>query len=297
MLKVRYSGKYQNGSLRHPYYWSTESDKGVSIDVIDYANWNIVENRKRLFDELTTESSFESREDYYQLTLNKIDAKAGRGLMRFVYNGSIYKAMMDVYPDHKWLIWKFEQKLPVGFWETHSHQVQYMDWLGDQLGIKTKEDWYDKKWEQLTSHGNRLLDKYNNSPSVLLKAVYPEHDWQIEKFRRTPLGYWEMIESHLRFIGKITKEMNIQRMEDWYQVTNQDVKGRGGQRLLHYYDGSIINVLKKVFPEHTWLTWNFKFIPKNHWKSKENQLEFMEWLGGQLNHKTMDDWYSLSTLR
>jgi hypothetical protein len=54
------------------------------------------------------------------------------------YSGSLLKALSDVYRDHKWLPWKFQQ-VSAGFWDSPANQRDYFDWLGKELGIVTLE--------------------------------------------------------------------------------------------------------------------------------------------------------------
>ena len=52
--------------------------------------------------------------------------------------------------------------------------------------------------------------------------------------------------------------------------------------------------MQKVYPEHNWMLWKFKGVPKGFWDSKDNQKNFMDWLYIQLGFKSMQDWYALS---
>ena len=51
------------------------------------------------------------------------------------------KLITSVYPNYKWLPWKFNQT-PKGFWNDENNIKEYMNWLSEQLNIKTMEDWY-----------------------------------------------------------------------------------------------------------------------------------------------------------
>ena len=41
------------------------------------------------------------------------------------YDGSIYKALVTVYPQHNWIPWNFE-KVPNGFWEDTNNQKKFI---------------------------------------------------------------------------------------------------------------------------------------------------------------------------
>ena len=67
-----------------------------------------------------------------------------------------------------------------------------------------------------------------------------------------------------------------------------------GGTLINYYSGSIINLVKTVYPNYKWLPWKFIQAPKGYWNDENNVKEYMNWLSEQLNIKTMEDWYRVS---
>ena len=48
----------------------------------------------------------------------------------------------NTYPNYKWLPWKFSQTSK-GYWDDTNNVKEYMNWLSEQLNIKTMEDWYN----------------------------------------------------------------------------------------------------------------------------------------------------------
>jgi hypothetical protein len=53
-------------------------------------------------------------------------------------------------------------------------------------------------------------------------------------------------------------------------------------------------MVTSLLPEHQWQMWKFSTVPKGFWKDKNNQKKFLEWLGGQLQFKHWEDWYSVT---
>ena len=37
-----------------------------------------------------------------------------------------------------------------------------------------------------------------------------------------------------------------------------------------------------------------KIIPNGYWNSKENRIDYMNWLSKKLNIKSMEDWYKVT---
>jgi hypothetical protein len=50
----------------------------------------------------------------------------------------------------------------------------------------------------------------------------------------------------------------------------------------------------EIFPEFPWQLWKFSRVPRNFWQDKNNQINFMNWLGTQLGIKNTEDWYNVT---
>ena len=69
----------------------------------------------------------------------------GRTLIKY-NNKSHIKLITSVYSNYKWLPWKFNHA-PKGYWNDENNVKEYMNWLSEQLNIKTMEDWYKVSFE------------------------------------------------------------------------------------------------------------------------------------------------------
>jgi hypothetical protein len=67
--------------------------------------------------------------------------------------------------------------------------------------------------------GQSLVLKYNGSPSLLLAAVYPEHDWLPWKFDKCPQKYWDNVNNKRKFMDWAATQLNVKEMNDWYSVS------------------------------------------------------------------------------
>jgi len=60
---------------------------------------------------------------------------------------------------------------------------------------------------------------------------------------------------------------------------------------------NICKALSTAYPNHTFLPWKFKQVPKLFWKDRDNLQQLMTWLGEQLGYKAPEDWYQLTAAR
>jgi len=140
---------------------------------------------RKYFCWLRGQLGFKVMEDWYKLSAEAMLQNCGASL-GYYYKGSPSKALMDVYPEHDWKLWKFGS-LPKRFWNPIENQRQYFDWLKLHLGYSDMEDWYKVTIEDFHRNGgSQLLHRYyKNSLPTALQTVYPEHHWDLDRWCQT----------------------------------------------------------------------------------------------------------------
>jgi hypothetical protein len=138
--------------------------------------------------------------------------------------------------------------------------------------------------------------------------VYPNNEWLPWKFTICPDNYWDDLKNQRKFLDWAAKQLNVNKMSDWYSITSkvnktnissgnffEELNDIGGSVLLKYkYAGSLPDLLSSVYPEHEWLPWKFPRLPDNFWEDAKNERKFMDWAAKQLNIKEMGDWYNVT---
>src|SRR5689334_5535227 len=103
-------------------------------------------------------------------------------------------------------------------------------------------------------------------------------------------GYWKDFKNHREFFDILGKELEFKNLDDWYNITTEQIQNAGGHTLLaEYYYNSPSTALKKIYPEHNWIPWKFNRAPSGLWKESENHLLFFDWLGEKLGLKQLND--------
>jgi hypothetical protein len=74
---------------------------------------------------------------------------------------------------------------------------------------------------------------------LALRAVYPEYHWQ-EQGNHLPQGYWNSLQNQRQFFDSLAKKFNIQKPEDWYKITVDEVVHNGGSFIQRHYKGSLL---------------------------------------------------------
>src|SRR5689334_18676447 len=103
------------------------------------------------------------------------------------------------------------------------------DWVMAQLGYKCMEDWYNVTVENIHKNGGgSLLNRYKGSPSLALQSVYPEHNWELERSSHKPRNFWKNKENQKNLLDCLHNQFGHKCMEDWYNVTAEDIQKNGG---------------------------------------------------------------------
>src|SRR5690348_7266838 len=96
-------------------------------------------------------------------------------------------------------------------------------------------------------------------------------------------------------------KLGYNKMEDWYNISAEDIENHGANLLLQYYDHSPSKAVMNAFPDYNWMTWKFKIVPRGYWehllKDTAEQKRVIEWLSEQFYIENKEDWYRTSLQR
>ena len=212
--------------------------------------WDLEENHRRFFDWLGKQLGFHSVNDWNRLTREDVTMWKGNTMLAKYYRGSPLKALQTLYPEVNWLDWNFE-KVRSGFWKDLSNCRMFLDWLGQQLGVKSMDDWYNITKDTMIQKGaGSLLRKYDSSPAKMLTSVYKEHDWMIWKFSKVNIRSWENPQIQRQYLDWLAKGMFFESSKDWYRVSLTEISKKASLTLFKKYGKA--QVLPKVYPEEQW---------------------------------------------
>eukprot|EP01114_Cavostelium_apophysatum_P017565 TRINITY_DN5254_c0_g1_i1.p1 TRINITY_DN5254_c0_g1~~TRINITY_DN5254_c0_g1_i1.p1 ORF type:complete len:742 (+),score=155.67 TRINITY_DN5254_c0_g1_i1:67-2292(+) len=215
-------------------------------------------NRRTFMEELGSDMNFTSWKDYYLLRYSDIVDFGGETLLHNIYNGSVRRAIMDIFPEYEWDPMNFQGVNQRWEGKGVSAHRKIFDLMAARMKLSTMDDWYQVRVRDIAKHGGGgvLAQFYGNSPLRALKAIYPEHNWQFWKFSTVPHHHWDNEDDVRDYIKWVQGELGIEKLDDWYSVTLQQLRILGGGWLPTKYT-SLPVLLKMVFPEHDWETKKF----------------------------------------
>lgn len=254
--------------------------------------WTDDDSCRRYMQWLRGKMHYSTDEDWYQITADDFKMFNGGGILH-AFKDSPILILKHVYPDNDWLEWKFSVA-PKHTWSNVAVITKYMHWLGNVLGYISLDDWYSITQEDLKQHyGCGLLNAYG-SLYVILKMVFPKHDWMIWRFSKSPPNIWEqkdILQAYMRWLGRM---LGYETLEDWYNVSINDFVNNHAGVLCHNCGHSPIAILTMAFPHYEWIVWKFRKAPKGTWLSEDTLQKYMHWLGSKLGYNSLNDWYGVS---
>ena len=79
-------------------------------------------------------------QDWYKITHEQVkQLQGGKELLRH-YNGSLSRALVDIFPLVDWKMWRFENhKVPAHFWDDTNNQKKFFDDFAQEMNIQKME--------------------------------------------------------------------------------------------------------------------------------------------------------------
>jgi len=132
--------------------------------------------------------------------------------------------------------------------------------------------------------GLHLLKLHDSSVSKLLKALYHDYPWELSRFSVKPRHFWKDEHNQRVFMATLRHKLGIAEddLDTWYKVTNATIVKYGGAGFLNVFDGSWINALNSLFPDHDWDPTKFVNTPRHLYTSEPNRRKLMDRIGRKL---------------
>ena len=226
---------------------------------VPVGSWDNPQRRRQYLKWLEQRLNFKEPSDWYRITMDDFYVNFGGSLQ--VYVPSIIELTKELYPKYEWHPWRFKIA-PSGTWINPETHRKFLEWVAVQRSNEDFTDWYSISGEELDALGGGKLKQMYGSIAELIIKNFPEFDFQFWRFRKSR-GNWSQIENQRKFLSWVEQELELKAPEDWYNVTEDDITRLGGITLLSgYYDSSLADCIRSVFPEYELEEHLFKFSGK-----------------------------------
>ncbi len=209
-----------------------------------------LQNNRRYMAWLGTQLGFRKIDDWYRVTTADFQKHRG-GACLMDHRSSASQFVAACYPEYDWKPWLFE-RAPNGFWKNRKTCRQYLKWLGERLGYKRLDDWYNVKLSDfLGNQGLQLTKRHIGSVASIVMTLIPRREWHEWKFTRVPPGFWKDPKNIRRYVEWLGRQLRCRHPHDWLSVRRADFIAKYGGSLLGEYR-SHWSVLKIRYPREHW---------------------------------------------
>mgnify|MGYP003373223661 CR=1 FL=1 len=254
------------------------------LPIVPTGFWDKRANQRRYIAWLGEKLGYKKPVDWYQVRGNDIISS-----LKKRYPGGNAELLNALFPEWNLHPSKFRPSAirENRKWSAIAYQRTQLQSLGKSLGFKSPRDWYKLKCSQIP---HWLLKNYKSNPATLVTTLLPELQLNVWLFSKTPKYHWDNENSIQEFAQWFAAWKKIKRVDQWYRVARSDLP----QALLLRYSNSLYKTVCALVPGHSFKPWLFRQTAPNFWSNRQNQIDYMDWLGRQKNRTKPEHWYEAS---
>ena len=285
-----------NGSLvaalqtNYPEHnWET-LEKNVPIGSSSADFWEHPDCYRNFLDKMYVKYNLESIEAWKGVSTRAVVKEGGVKLLEKF--GNLHNALRGVYDE---IDWEFlNARIGIEFWYDRDNLLEFFERVFIKLKLSSIEDWGTLSSKFIRDYGgNEILRIHNGSHFNALQIAFPDYEWKILKLKFIPTKFWNERRNIIQFFQEVEELFQIQKPEDWYKYTYDDLANLQGSGLLKLYDTSLADALNNIYSDDKKFHWDvFKFpkLPPTFFDFKENHKRFMDHLYEKLKFKSLDSW-------
>jgi hypothetical protein len=254
---------------------------------VNYGHWSDVNVQREALERAGKQLGVKELDDWYSISRSDIKLS----FISYYYKGSLRSALKNLYPHHQWDSNRFSRI----YWNDKDAQRDALERYGrEKLGVKELDDWHSVSPKEVTKALSFIHNHYGSLKRAL-KALYPNHRWKWKPIERAPIRYWKNLHVQREALEKYGRtHFGVKQLDDWYNVNSAEIRTMCSF-IGEYYNGSLYNTLKTLYPHHKWDMLRFLKVPHRYWKEQSAKREGMDRCGRELGVKELDDWYRVST--
>eukprot|EP00026_Physarum_polycephalum_P002048 Phypoly_transcript_02052.p1 GENE.Phypoly_transcript_02052~~Phypoly_transcript_02052.p1 ORF type:complete len:648 (+),score=89.30 Phypoly_transcript_02052:207-2150(+) len=257
-----------------------------------YAQWHIASSRRKFFEYFAKKKGFNysNPESWYAQSQDEILLTKGANKVIAYHNGSVSRALIDLFPNIGLVPSKFWRWHAKAFFTAHAEDIGF-----DPLQA---EIWYLQTYEQLMSRkGAWTVVSYHRNLATTLMKTFPDIGLVESKLKllSTPPPQdraTEMVQRR-RFFEKYAAHFSFDPLDakNWYAQSRDRIrnfKGAYSTVLQHY--PKLSDAIADVFPEIGFE--KTKFGNKTLWHKTEHRRKFFENYASEngFDHRISENW-------
>lgn len=255
-------------------------------------HWQKQANIREFMDRIKEHYSIKELADWKKITWEIIEKHSGITL-RAIFN-SFPQLFRKAYPEITFEATDICLRVPKNYWENTENRKKFIKKLkNENENLKTYGQWKNLKQREFVAlGGSAIIAKYKNFEELLndlsddvngLRYYSPVKHWDIHKIRET--------------MDKIGEQLGVKNVKDWENILFTDFLKIPEAKNFFLRYSTFFDLLKDVYPEHSWDEFNRPVLPYGYWKNKENQRKFLDSFAKKYSLHSPEDWSKISRVQ
>eukprot|EP00011_Vannellida_sp_DIVA3-517-6-12_P001220 CAMPEP_0114609758 /NCGR_PEP_ID=MMETSP0168-20121206/3251_1 /TAXON_ID=95228 ORGANISM="Vannella sp., Strain DIVA3 517/6/12" /NCGR_SAMPLE_ID=MMETSP0168 /ASSEMBLY_ACC=CAM_ASM_000044 /LENGTH=525 /DNA_ID=CAMNT_0001820681 /DNA_START=1 /DNA_END=1578 /DNA_ORIENTATION=+ len=256
-------------------------------------DWSDAAVQRSFLEHVADEKGVNCPKDWRNVSAKDVAQLGGRPLLRR-YNNSLFAALQATFPEQDLEPFLCRPQVPKGFWDDAANKRRFMDYVAKQHSVASQADWKRVSTRDIARLGGARLLRGHGNVVELLKAAYPEQEWEELQCRpQASDAYWSSRHNCRAFLQRVAAAHGIRAPEDWRKVSRRMVADIGGKALFHHYP-TLLDALRAAFPEQVFEERACRqAVSRGYWESSANRRAFLETIAAEHGVKTAEDWKSV----
>ena len=252
-------------------------------------------NQQRgLIDSLVSKFRLKSLNELVKTSPSKLGKYGCKKLLEN-YSNDVEQLFTTLYPKYQFDFSHLNTKNNL---KSLENQRVFMDNLFTKFQMKSLDEWLSFSRNKIVVNGGKSLVNiyYAKDMQKLLSTIYPNFPWKFEELKISPTDFFKSLENQQKFMDDLFIKLKLNSMDDWINVSKNQMNIHGGNSLLNYYHYNYQQLLSSIYPNY-YFEFELNLNLKSEilfFKSIENQRKFMDELYRDLKLNSLDDWLKIS---
>ena len=180
-------------------------------------------------------------------------------------------------------------------WRDANDRRAFLSAIGEEWGVKEAGDWARVPSSAITKAGGSglLIRHYKGSFSALLKDTFSELAGESVRTLRpsTTRGHWA-VPSHVRAaVEEFAKSHGIVSLEDWRQVSKEQLANAGLAGALGSHQHSVLRLLRAAYGPEVHRALVRPARAAESWEREETVVKFVRAAEERMDLREPEEWY------
>jgi len=221
--------------------------------VVPQRYWDSLENQRNFLQQLAAKLDIKKPGDWAKVSYKDMNKHGGRALLA-KHGNSLLRTLQAAWPEAGVLPHHMRSR-PRKYWASAERRRQFLDELAEEFGVEDPEDWRLVGGDVISQRAAGLVGYYGSVQEMIKDSTVGSRmvDGALGRMqvrRRVPSSFWDDKEHVRSYLHGVASELDIEKPEDWYRVSQKQLENLQGAGLLRKMP--LADALRIAYPDEQW---------------------------------------------